>query len=126
MRDLLRAGASAVVVLAIMLGAGFVLWIGVPLATLYVGAQVQGATGSLGAALGAAFATLLLTVVLMVAVLGWLNHTHMRLQEARGQEPGGTTALEAIMVVSAAIALTGFVFWFFVIEGPGPSLAPQN
>jgi hypothetical protein len=126
MRDLLRAGASAVTVLAIMLGAGFVLWIGVPLATLYAAAQVQGATGSLGAALGAGFVTLIVAVVLVGAALGWLNHEHMRLREARGLEPGRTTALEAVMVISAAIALTGFVLWFLVIEGPGPMLAPRN
>lgn len=126
MRDLLRAGASAATVLAIMLGAGFVLWIGVPLATLYVGGQVQGATGSLGAALGAAFLTLLVTVVVVAALLGWLNQKHLELREARGLGPGRTTALEAVMVVSAAIVLTAFVVWFFFIEGPGPMLAPRN
>jgi hypothetical protein len=28
--------------------------------------------------------------------------------------------------VSVVIAVIGFVIWFFLIEGPGPSLAPSQ
>ena len=30
------------------------------------------------------------------------------------------------MTISAVIAVIAFGIWFFVIEGPGPSLAPRN
>ena len=33
-------------------------------------------------------------------------------------------ALEIVFAVCAAIALVVFTFWFLVIEGPGPSVAP--
>jgi hypothetical protein len=44
--------------------------------------------------------------------------------ELRGA--GGRGPLEAVMTVSAVVAVVVFVTWFLVLEGPGPSLAPQN
>ena len=126
MLNLLRAGASGLILLVMMLGAGLVLWVGVPLGWLYVGSLVQGATDSLGAALLVIMVGVLASIALIVPALGWLNRKHLRLREARGLETHGQTALEAVMTVSAAIAVVAFVVWFFVIAGPGPSLAPRN
>ena len=126
MRNVLRAGASGLILLVMMLGAGLVLWIGVPLGWLFVGGQVQGATDSLGAALGVMMVGVLLSIALIVPALGWLNRKHLELREARGLDSHGATALEAMMTVSAVVAVVAFVVWFFVIAGPGPSLAPKN
>jgi hypothetical protein len=30
------------------------------------------------------------------------------------------------MTVSAIIAVVGFCLWFFILQGPGPSLAPSQ
>ena len=111
--------------LLIMLGGGLVLWVGVPVAWLYVGSQVQAKTNSIGAALGAMFAGVLVSIVVVVAALGWLNAKQADLREARGLESHGNTALEAVMTIAAVIAVIGFGVWFFLIEGPGPSLAPR-
>jgi heme/copper-type cytochrome/quinol oxidase subunit 2 len=126
MRNLLRAGASGLILLTMMLGAGLVLWVGVPFGWLYVGSLVQGATDSLGVALLVIMVGVLASIALIVPALGWLNRKHLALREARGLETHGQTALEAVMTVSAAIAVVVFVVWFFVIAGPGPSLAPRN
>jgi heme/copper-type cytochrome/quinol oxidase subunit 2 len=126
MRNLLRAGASGVLLLLMMLGAGLVLWIGVPVLWLYIGSQIQGSTGSIGTALGVMMVGVVVSILLIVPVLGWLNRKHLELREARGLETHGATALEAVMTVSVAIAVVAFCFWFFVIAGPGPSLAPSN
>jgi heme/copper-type cytochrome/quinol oxidase subunit 2 len=126
MRNLLRAGASGVILVVIMLGAGLVLWVGVPLGWLYVGSQVQGASESLGLALLVMAVGVLLSIALIVPALGWLNKKHLELREARGLESHGQTALEGIMTVCVVIAVIAFVAWFFVIEGPGPSLAPDE
>jgi heme/copper-type cytochrome/quinol oxidase subunit 2 len=126
MRNLLRAGASGLILLVMMLGAGLVLWLGVPLGWLYVGSQVQGSTDSLGLALFVTMVGVLVSIALIVPALGWLNRKHLDLREARGLETHGATALEAMMTVSAVIAVLAFVVWFFLIAGPGPSLAPQN
>jgi hypothetical protein len=109
-----------------MLGAGLVLWIGVPVAWLYIGSQVQGSTGSVGTAIGVMMAGVVVSILLIVPVLGWLNRKHLELREARGLDTHGATALEAVMTVSVAIAVVAFCVWFFLIAGPGPSLAPNN
>jgi heme/copper-type cytochrome/quinol oxidase subunit 2 len=126
MRNMLRAGASGLIVLVMMLGAGLVLWIGVPLGWLYVGSQVQGASQSIGLAILVMMVGVVVSILVIVPALGWLNRKHLELREARGLETHGQTALEAVMTVSVAIAVLAFLVWFFVIEGPGPSLAPEN
>lgn len=126
MRNLLRTGVSGLVLLSIMLGGGLVLWMGVPITWLYIGSQVQGETGSVGTAMAVMFLGSIVSIVVIVAVLGWLNRKHVELREARGLESHGQTALEAVMTVSAVIAVVAFGIWFFLIEGPGPSIAPRN
>jgi hypothetical protein len=125
MGDLLRAGASGVLVLAMMLLAGLVLWIGVPLGWLYVGSLVQGASDSVGLAILVMLAGVPASIVAILPMLGWLNRKHLELRAARGLDTHGQTALEAVMTVSVAVAVLAFVIWFFVIAGPGPSLAPR-
>ena len=65
-------------------------------------------------------------LVAFVPLLGWLNRKHLDLREARGLPTHGATALEVVMTVSVFIAVIAFGIWFFIIEGPGPSLAPSN
>ena len=125
LRNLLRAGASGVLLVLMMFGAGLVLWIGVPLGWLYVGSQVQGATDSIGTAIAVMLVGVVVSIVAVVPVLGWLNRKHLELRAARGLDTHGQTALEAVMTVSVVVAVVAFVIWFFVIVGPGPSLAPR-
>ena len=125
MRNLLRTGGSGMLLLLIMLGGGLLLWVGVPVGWLYLGSQVQGKTGSLGAALAVMFVGVLVSIFVIVPALGWLNGKHIELREARGLESHGNTALEAVMTISAVVAVVAFGIWFFIIEGPGPSLAPR-
>jgi hypothetical protein len=125
MRNLLRAGASGVLLLLMMLVAGLVLWIGVPLGWLYVGSQVQGATDSIGTAILVMLVGVVVSIVAVVPILGWLNRKHLELRAARGLDTHGQTALEAVMTVSVVVAVVAFVIWFFVIVGPGPSIAPR-
>src|SRR5918996_2623025 len=125
MGDLLRAGASGALVLAMMLLAGLVLWVGVPLGWLYVGSLVQGASDSVGLAIFVMLAGVVASIVAVLPMLGWLNRKHLELRAARGLDTHGQTALEAVMTVSVVIAVLVFVVWFFVIVGPGPSLAPR-
>lgn len=103
-----------------MVCGGIVLWIGVPVGWLYVGSRVQGASGSLGLALGAMMAGVLVSIAVIVALLGWLNRRHGELRAARGLEDHGYTALEAVMTVSAGIAVVCFGAWFFLFSGASP------
>jgi heme/copper-type cytochrome/quinol oxidase subunit 2 len=126
MKNLLRAGASGVLLVLMMLGAGLVLWIGVPVGWLYIGSQVQASTDSIGTAIVVMMLGVVVSIVAIVTVLGWLNRKHVELREARGLETSGTTALEVVMTVSVLVAVIVFVVWFFIIEGPGPELAPRQ
>src|ERR671937_1072834 len=111
MRNLLRAGASGVILVLMMLGAGLVLWIGVPIAWLYIRSRVQGSTHLLGTALAVMMVGVVVSILAIVPALGWLNRKHLELREARGLDTHGGTALEAVMTVSAGIALVVFAAW---------------
>src|SRR4051794_19197146 len=119
MLNLLRAGASGVILVLLMLGGGLVLWIGVPMGWLWVGGRVDGATHSIGLALLAMFVGVAASIAVIVPALGWMNVKHNQLRQARGLEDHGGVALEGVMTVSAVIAVIAFVIWFFIIEGPG-------
>ena len=54
-----------------------------------------------------------------------VDHAWKLVRRAAGyrQERG---ALERIFAASVVIALIIFTFWFLIIAGPGPSLAPTD
>ena len=56
-----------------MLGGGLVLWVGVPVGWLYIGSQIQASTGSLGTAMAAMMIGAIVSILVIVAMLGWLN-----------------------------------------------------
>ena len=117
-------GFDAVLVVLIMVVGSLVLWVGVPLAWLFVGGRVQGATDSVGAAIGIAMVGAVLSIMGIAWLLARLNGIHQELKVQRGEQP--TPLLEMVMVLSAGVALVVFVVWFFLIEGPGPSIAPSD
>lgn len=123
-RGALAAGASAVLVVVIMVVASVVLWGAVPLGWLWVGSQIQGNTQNLGLAIIVMMVGVLVSVVLLAMGLAWLNRLHVRLLEARGIERQ-YNVLEAVMIVSALVVVVGFSVWFFGFEGPGPTIAPK-
>jgi hypothetical protein len=120
MRDLLRTGLGATLVLLIMFIGSLVLWIGTPLLWLWVGSQVQGATASLGTALGVSFIGVVATIMLLAGVLAKLSNVYQANRRARGLEDSGHYVLETVLVVSAGITLAAFVVWFFLFAGASP------
>ena len=119
-RSLLQTGGSALIVLAMMLLGGLALWVGVPLLWLYLGSQIQTATGSLGLAMLAVIVGVLASIVAVVMGLAWLNEHYARLRAARGLDDHGNVALEAILAISAGIAVAVFGAWFFLFSGASP------
>lgn len=119
-RDVLRAGESAALLLAIMVGGSLVLWIGVPLGWLWIASQVQPATGSLGLALTVALVGVLASIAGVVWVLSWLSERHRELRIARGEDDLGHFPLEVVMVCSAVATIVLFAVWFFLLSGASP------
>jgi hypothetical protein len=106
--------------MVLMFAGGLGLWIGVPLLWLFVAGRIQGATQSLGAAVGVALLGLVLSVALAMRPLHWLARKHADAREARGLQDLGWVPLEGVMVVSAVLALVAFVVWFLFFAGAEP------
>jgi uncharacterized membrane protein YbhN (UPF0104 family) len=119
LRRALRASQAAVLLVAMMFLGSLVLWVGVPVAWLWIGSRLQNAT-SLATATGAMMIGMLLSVALLLAVLGSLSRRHTELQERRGVPEGETTVLELVLVSSAVVAVIGFLVWFFGFSGSSP------
>ncbi len=120
MRELLRTGFGALLVVLIMLTGSLVMWIGAPLLWLWIGSQIEGAGASIGAAVGAAFVGAVATIVLVAGVLSKLSDVYRANQRARGRDDPGHVVLEAVLVTSAGIALVAFLLWFFLFAGAEP------
>jgi hypothetical protein len=96
-----------------------------PLFWLWVGGHVQYLTGFVTAAITAIMLGCLASLFLTMALAKRVDHAWKLVRRAAGyrQERG---ALERIFGASVIIALIIFSFWFFIIAGPGPSLAPRQ
>jgi hypothetical protein len=119
MRALARQGSSTLLLVGIMLLGSLVLWIGVPLACLWVGSVVMGATANIGAAIAAMFSAAAVLVVLLVSALGWLSEQHRRVELIRGNPRAGHAALETVLVASAGIAILAVTIWLLGFAGTG-------
>ena len=120
MRELLRTGTGAALVLMIMFIGSLGLWIGTPLLWLWVGSQIQGATESIGSALAAMFIGVLVSITLLAMLLSKLSSVYRSNCRSRGMRDPGNVVLEAVLVVSAGLTLVAFVVWFFFIAGASP------
>jgi heme/copper-type cytochrome/quinol oxidase subunit 2 len=119
LRRALRASQSAVLLVAMMFLGSLVLWVGVPVAWLWIGSRLQ-ENASLSTAIGVMMLGMLVSITVLLAVLGRLSRLHTELQEQRGVPEGETTALELVLVSSAVIAVVGFFVWFFGFSGSSP------
>lgn len=91
----------------------------------WFGSQVQYWTDSVSAGIATIMIGTLASLLLTVALAKRIDNGWKLVRRAAGykQERG---ALEVIFAISVAVALVIFMFWFFIIEGPGPSIAPQG
>jgi hypothetical protein len=119
-RQALRAGTGATLVVLIMIVGSFGLWVGTPLLWLWIGSQVQGSTQSLGAALGTMFFGVILTVTVIAGLLGKLSNTYRANCVARGLEDPGHVVLEGVLVISAGLTVVVFTVWFLFFAGASP------
>jgi hypothetical protein len=119
-RALLRTGTGALLVVLIMFIGSLGLWVGTPLLWLWVASQIQGATQSIGTALGAAFVGVVVTIGVLASLLARLSDIYRANCLARGLTDPGHVMLEGVLVVSAGITIFVFVIWFFFLAGASP------
>jgi hypothetical protein len=101
------------------------LWGPQPIGWLWAGSQVNYQTGSVSAGIASAFAGMMLTLFITLAVAKRVDHAWRLVRRAAGYEQR-EGALNKIFILSIIIAGSAFAFWFFIIVGPGPSVAPTN
>jgi hypothetical protein len=96
-----------------------------PVGWLWVGSQVEYQTGWVTAGISTIMLGCLASLFLTMALAKRVDHAWKLVRRAAGyhQERG---ALERIFAMSVAIAAVVFAVWFFLIQGPDPSLAPRN
>ena len=101
------------------------IWGPQPVGWLWVGSYVKYWTDSISLAIVCAFAGMLLTLFVTLAIAKRVDHAWKLVRRAGGiqQERG---ALERIMMIALVITVAGFLFWFFIIAGPGPEIAPRQ
>jgi uncharacterized membrane protein YhaH (DUF805 family) len=111
---------NAVLTVLIMIVGSLVLWIGTPLAWLWIGSQIEGATSSLGTALGVMFLGVVLSIAVLAMLLSRLSNAYRRLHVDHGLEDPGHAMLEGVLVISAGVTLVLFVAWFLLFAGASP------
>jgi hypothetical protein len=111
--------------LAGMILGSLLCWGPIPIACIWVGAQVTYLTG------GVSFGVLMALVALFVLLFGTLmilrrlDNAWILVRRAAGHDQR-TGALSRVFGITAAVCAAAFSFWFVVIHGPGSSSMPGN
>jgi hypothetical protein len=114
----------AVAVLALEVLVCLTLWGPQPIVWLWVGSQVNYWSDSVTFGIAVAFAGMIATLMMTLAVAHRLDRLWRILRRAAGHEQRDG-ALVRIFATTAVIAGLAFLFWFVILEGPAPTLAPQ-
>ena len=114
--------AAAVLVLEALVC--LTLWGPQPIAWLWVGSQIDYHTGSITLALVVTFLGMIATLMITLGIATRLDRAWRILRRAAGHEQQ-EGMLPRIFAVTAILALVVFSLWFWIIEGPAPTLAPR-
>jgi hypothetical protein len=114
----------AVFVLVVEILVCLTVWGPQPVAWLWVGSQVNYHSNSVSFGIAVAFAGMIATLMLTLVLAVRLDAIWKVVRRAAGydQREG---ALPRIFMVTAIVAAIAFGFWFLIIQGPAPSLAPR-
>jgi len=90
----------------------------------WFGSQVQYWTDSVSAGIATIMVGSLASLLVTVAIAKRIDNGWKLVRRAAGhnQQQG---ALERIFAITVGVAVVIFMFWFLIIEGPGPSVAPR-
>lgn len=91
----------------------------------WFGSQVQYWTDSVSAGIGTIMIGSLASLMVTVALAKRVDNVWKLVRRAAGHDQR-QGALERIFAITVGVAVVIFMFWFFVIEGPGPSIAPSG
>lgn len=113
------------VILATMALVGLTFWGPLPAAWLWVGSQVDYRTGSVSLGIVCTFVGLMANYLAFLIVMRRLDHVWVLVRRAAGHDQR-SGMIGMIFAVCAVVGCVCFFFWLLIIEGPAPSLAPQE
>jgi len=115
--------AASILVLMGLIAVCF--WGPIPMAWLWIGAQIQYRTDSVSAALAIAFLGMLLTLMGGLAVVKRLDQFWILVRRAAGHDQR-KGVIGPVFATAAIIGVTLFTIWLLIFAGLGPTLAPSG
>jgi hypothetical protein len=100
-------------------------WGPIPIACLWVGAQVNYLAGSVSLGILLAFVTLFGLLFGTLRIMRELDHMWILVRRAAGYDQR-SGCLGRIFAVTAAICAGAFMIWFVLIHGPGQTFESGN
>jgi len=113
-------GSFANVLLASMTLLSLLCWGPIPLACLWLGSEADYLSGSVGVGIVVSFAGLFVLLFGALSILRRLDHAWLLVRRAAGHDQR-TGALGRVFAITAALCAAGFLVWFLVLHGPGPT-----
>jgi hypothetical protein len=123
-----RRAVDSFVAGAILVFEGLVavtFWGPIPMAWLWIGAQVKHHTGSISLFIVVAFLGMLLTLMAGLALMRRIDQFWILVRRAAGHDQR-KGAIGPVFAVAAVIGVTVFTIWLVFIAGLSPSLAPTD
>jgi hypothetical protein len=117
--------ALALSLLALLILINLLFWGPLPVAWLWVGSQVDYATGSTFLGITVAFFGLLATLMGALALMRQLDQVWILLRRAGGHDQRDGT-IGRVFAITAVLGTTIFSVWFLLIKGPGSSIGPAQ
>lgn len=118
-------GAVAGALLGVMTLVGLTFWGPIPAAWLWVGSQVYWRTDdNLMAGLATSFIGMIATLMVGLMVMRRLDEAWILVRRAAGHDQR-TGVIGRIFAITCIVGASIFTFWFLIIQGPGPSFAPN-
>jgi hypothetical protein len=118
-------GSLAGVLLVGMVVLSLLCWGPIPIACLWIAAQVNYLSGSVTFGIFVAFVGLFVLLFGALAILKRMDQAWILVRRAAGHDQR-TGALGRVFAVTAVICAGVFIFWFVLIHGPGSSTMPGN
>jgi hypothetical protein len=123
-----RRAIDSIVAGAILVFEGLVavtFWGPIPMAWLWIGAQVKYHTDSISLFIVVAFLGMLLTLMAGLALMRRIDQAWILVRRAAGHDQR-SGAIGPVFAVAAVVGVTAFTIWLVFIAGLSPSLAPTD
>lgn len=110
------------------------LAVGIPLAWVWVGSQVQGGTSPTGTAIVTVIVGLTMSYSVVALIAAWLKGRHgsgeryrflwNRSMRDQRYTPSSTTFLENVLIIATIVVALIIAVWFFAFGNPGVPVTP--